>query len=213
MYIPNYFRIDDVDTILDFIGKNGFALLLTSSGEEVYNTQIPIMCNKEGEKITLSGHMARENPHWKIAEGRKATVLFLGPHQYISPRWYTIEKSVPTWDYMTVRMTGTFRSVAKNEANKILLELSEYYDREWAQKRMDKEVYYQKMVDEIVAFRIEVNEVMGKWKLSQNRPLADRRQIIENLKSTNIPESLEVAEMIEKYSLGNPKNRNINTNC
>jgi Transcriptional regulator len=62
---------------------------------------------------------------------------------------------------------------------------------------MDKEVYYQKMVDEIVAFRIEVNEVMGKWKLSQNRPLADRRQIIENLKSTNIPESLEVAEMIE----------------
>lgn len=205
MYIPDYFKIDNIDTILDFIGENSFALLLSPYGEDVLNTQIPILYEKSGEKITLFGHMSRENPHWKAAEGKKATVLFLGPHQYISPRWYTIEKSVPTWDYMTVKMTGILKIVDRDQTNSILLKLSQYFDPEWTEERKELEEYYQKMVNEIVAFGIEVEEVYGKWKLSQNRPVADRKKIIENLVNSGNRESEVVARMIEKYSMKNSK--------
>lgn len=205
MYIPDYFKIDNIDTILDFIGENSFALLLSPYEEDVLNTQIPILYERSGEKITLFGHMSRENPHWKAVESKKATVLFLGPHQYISPRWYTIEKSVPTWDYMTVKMTGILKIVDRDQTNSILLKLSQYYDPEWTEERKELEEYYQKMVNEIVAFRIEVEEVHGKWKLSQNRPFADRKKIIENLLNSGNRESEVVARMIEKYSMKNSK--------
>jgi|YelNatPaOPRAMG01_1025707.scaffolds.fasta_scaffold11462_4 transcriptional regulator len=200
MYIPDYFKVKNIDEILNFISENSFALILTPYKEDILNTQVPILYERNGEKITLFGHMSRENPHWKAADGKKTTVLFLGPHQYISPRWYTIEKSVPTWDYMTVKMTGILKTVDRDQANSILLKLSEFYDKKWAEKRRDREDYYQKMVNEIIAFRIEVEEVYGKWKLSQNRPVADRKKIIENLANSGNRESEVVAKMIEKYS-------------
>ncbi len=201
MYVPEYFNIKDMDTIMDFIGENSFALLLTASGDEVLNTLIPVIAARNGDHVAINGHMARANPHWKIAEGKRSTILFLGPHHYISPRWYTIEKSVPTWNYSAVRMSGIFQTVSREESKKIVMALSKIYDPEWASLGKEKELYYEKMIDEIVGFRLEVQDIMCKMKLSQNRPVADRHKVIENLKKEKGNDAEMVAAMMEHYSI------------
>ena len=201
MYVPEYFNIKDTDTIMDFIKENSFALLLTASGDEVLNTLIPVITKRNGDNFTLLGHMARANPHWKSADGKRSTILFLGPHHYISPRWYTIEKSVPTWNYSAVRMSGVFKTVTREESKEILLELSSIYDPEWTSLERNRESYYEKMVDEIVGFRLEVQDITCKMKLSQNRPVADRHKVIENLRNEKSSEAEMVASMMERYSL------------
>ncbi len=201
MYVPDYFDVKDLDTVMDFIGQNSFAILLSASGDEVLNTLIPVLADRNGERVTLRGHMARANPHWKAAEGKKSTILFLGPHHYISPRWYTIEKSVPTWNYSAVRMSGIFHTVTREDSKEIILKLSRLYDPEWASLGRDREPYYEKMVDEIVGFRLDVSDIKCKMKLSQNRPMADRYRVIENLKKENSSDADMVAAMMERYSI------------
>ena len=200
MYVPEYFNIKDMDTIMDFVSENGFALLLTASGDDVLNTLIPIIAKRNDSHVTLTGHMARANPHWKTAEGKRSSILFLGPHHYISPRWYTIEKSVPTWNYSAVRMSGIFQTVSRAESKEIVMALSKIYDPEWASLGKEKEQYYEKMVDEIVGFRLDVQDIMCKMKLSQNRPVADRLKVIENLKKEKSSDAQMVAAMMEHYS-------------
>ena len=201
MYVPEYFNIKDMDTIMDFVSENGFALLLTASGDDVLNTLIPIIAKRNDSHVTLTGHMARANPHWKTAEGKRSSILFLGPHHYISPRWYTIEKSVPTWNYSAVRMSGIFQTVSRAESKEIVMDLSKIYDPEWASLGKEKEQYYEKMVDEIVGFRLDVQDIMCKMKLSQNRPVADRLKVIENLKKEKSSDAQMVAAMMEHYSI------------
>ena len=201
MYVPEYFNIKDTNIIMDFIKENSFALLLTASGDEVLNTLIPVITKRNGDNFTLLGHMARANPHWKSADGKRSTILFLGQHHYISPRWYTIEKSVPTWNYSAVRMSGIFQTVSREEAKEIVRALSNIYDPKWASLRKDIEQYYEKMVDEIDGFRLEVQDIICKMKLSQNRPVADRYKVIENLKKEKSSEADIVASMMERYSI------------
>ncbi len=201
MYVPEYFNIRDMDTIMDFVSENGFALLLTASGDDVLNTLIPIIAKRNDSHVTLTGHMARANPHWKTAEGKRSSILFLGPHHYISPRWYTIEKSVPTWNYSAVRMSGIFQTVSRAESKEIVMDLSKIYDPEWASLGKEKEQYYEKMVDKIVGFRLNVQDIMCKMKLSQNRPVADRLKVIENLKKEKSSDAQMVAAMMEHYSI------------
>jgi transcriptional regulator len=33
-------------------------------------------------------------------------VIFQGPHAYISPSWYAVHPSVPTWNYAAVHAYG-----------------------------------------------------------------------------------------------------------
>ena len=205
MYIPNEFEINDRNEIINFIKENSFGMIISSADDGFQVTHVPLLLEEEDETLYLYGHFAIGNGHWKLANGRRVLAIFNGPHYYISPRWYTIEKSVPTWDYMTVKMTGILKIVDRDQTNSILLKLSQYFDPEWTEERKELEEYYQKMVNEIVAFRIEVEEVYGKWKLSQNRPVADRKKIIENLVNSGNRESEVVARMIEKYSMKNSK--------
>ncbi|WP_337860678.1 FMN-binding negative transcriptional regulator [Ferroplasma sp.] len=197
MYIPREFKIDDMKKILDFIDKNNFGMLLSIYKDEIYNTQIPLLLDNSENNLTLKGHMARANMQWYHAKNKNVAVLFTGPHHYISPLWYKDRDSVPTWDYMTVRLDGILEIMNSEETQEFLLELSKFYDQKWAVQGNDKRDYYAKMVLQIVAFRIKINKITCKYKLSQNRP-EDMENIIINLQ--NIGD--EDARLIAHYMKG-----------
>ena len=198
MYIPDYFRQKDFDEIRRFIEENPFAFLLFPEGDEVSTTLIPMIHEVEDGKLVIYGHMARNNPQWEKAMDKKVTILFFGPHHYISPRWYEIRKSVPTWNYVSVRMSGTFKIMKRKETEDFLIRLSTFLDLEWRRERREKEAYYQKMVEEIVAFRIESQTLDAVWKLSQNHPLSDRKGVVENLEKAGDDDAVKMAGMMRK---------------
>ncbi len=198
MYIPGEFKQEDIEAIGSFLQKNSFGILLTPDGDDIYNSQIPFIIKRESTTFTLYGHLARNNEQWKVSENKKATVLFPGTHHYISPIWYTVESSVPTWDYEIVKLKGTFEILNRKETAELLIELSEEFDPAWAALKKENEKYYQKMVEEIVGFRIKADQVQAKWKMSQNRPISDVKKVIDNLKKINSPHANETAREIEE---------------
>lgn len=201
MYIPDEFKVTDHGKVFQFIRKNSFGLLLTPVNEEIYNSQIPFIIKHEEDSFLLYGHLSRNNIQWKVSENKKVTVLFLGPHHYISPRWYTIESSVPTWDYATVKVNGVFQLLDRNQTELLLKELSVEFDPEWAELHKEKENYYQKMIEEIVGFRIKVIDIFAKWKMSQNRPVEDIKKVLDHLNKIQDAGAKETSEEIRQSNI------------
>ncbi len=196
MYTPDYFLNRNREKIKKFLEKNSFGILLSINGDNIENTGIPFIFDFNSDRITLYGHMARNNQQWRTSVGKKVTVLFLGPHHYISPRWYIEESSVPTWDYVIIRMTGPMELVDRENTENILKRLSDRFDKEWSDLKKEKESYYQNMIREIVAFKIDVNETIANWKMSQNHSKEDISNVIENLERLGTSESIDTAREI-----------------
>src|SRR3546814_1620967 len=96
-----------------------FAILAAATGPgAVEITHLPILVDRDGEVVTLRGHVARANPMARlIADSTPqaplhATAVFAGPQAYVSPDWYETENQVPTWNYLAVHASGALEHVA-----------------------------------------------------------------------------------------------------
>ncbi len=197
MYIPKSFAETDVVTLYQFIHDNNFAALVTEYQGQITATHLPFLIDTE--RGVLKAHLARANDQWKGFDGHEALVIFQGPHAYISPTWYEVHPSVPTWNYTAVHVYGVPQIVEDEAAVRHLLrELVENHERgrqpEWP---MDlPEDYLQKMMQAIVAFEMPMQRMEGKFKLSQNRSEADQESVITYLSSSSYPLEAETAQLM-----------------
>jgi transcriptional regulator len=130
--------------------------------------------------------------------------IFHGPHAYVSPSWYGVHPSVPTWNYAVVHARGSARLVedaAGLEA--IVRRLVETYENSRAVPwRMALPEDYQRgMIGGIVGFEIEIAELTGKFKLSQNRTLADRQKVVTALQAGSAEEQ-KLGVLMRAHVLG-----------
>jgi len=57
--------------------------------------------------------------------------------------------------------------------------------------------YLSKMLEGIVAFEARITRMEGKFKLSQNRPMADRRNVIAALGESGGDNAAELAALMQ----------------
>lgn len=178
MYVPDHFRETDPQVLHDAMRQIGFATLVTQNLEA---NHLPMLLEAKGEKGVLRGHVARANPVWKTGEG-EALAIFLGPHAYVSPSWYPSKaetgKAVPTWNYITVHAKGRIRWVQEADwlrAHVTRLSAAHESPRPepWTIDEAP-ESYIAAMLKGIVGFELEIAQLDGKYKLTQNRDEADR---------------------------------------
>lgn len=186
MYIPKSFREDDVSVLHRLMQTYSFATLVTQHDGAPYATHLPLMlCPDEGPFGTLIGHMARANPQWRDFDAeREVLVIFQGPHTYVSPSWYTVQPSVPTWNYAAVHAYGAPRLIEDEaELYEALQQLAQTYEapREQPWTLSGPDDFMRKMMRAIVGFAIPISRLEGKYKLSQNRSPEDRVQVVQQL--------------------------------
>jgi transcriptional regulator len=154
-----------------------------------------------GEHGTLVGHMARANRQWQdFGEAGEALVIFQGDHGYVSPSWYETHPSVPTWNYLAVHAYGFPRLIEDAERVRETLRalVTRYeagFDEPWPMDLPDD--YLRKMIGGIVVFEIPLTRLEGKFKLSQNRPVADRRRVIATLAASADPTQRALAAAMQ----------------
>jgi transcriptional regulator len=177
MYTPSHYRIDDPQAVRSFIERHSFGALI-SFADSFQVTHLPFVV-EEGERLALSSHMARANPHWRsFASNPEALVIFQGPHAYISPALYEEKVSVPTWNYAVVHAYGRVR--LNDDVESVLEKMIRAFDAGYlAQWSGLPEEYRSSMKRGIVAFEVEVERVEAKFKMHQGKSRADRRRIIE----------------------------------
>lgn len=200
MYIPKYFKVTDINEIMDFVQKNSFGTIVTIDQGKPVATHVPLLLNKHGEDYYVTGHLAYGNSQWRTLETCELVlVIFQGPHTYISSSWYDHE-NVPTWNYQAVHIYGKASVLDEEELKQDLKMLLEKYEshREnpvlW--DTLSPELL-EKELKGIVGFKIKVQDVQAAYKLSQNRNEQDYRNIVENLQKEVDLNSQKVAEVMK----------------
>jgi transcriptional regulator len=203
MYIPKAFEAADLRTQHDLIRTYPFGTLVSGAAGEPVASHLPFLLESDDVSPgALLGHMARANPQWEAFKGRDpALVMFQGPHAYISPTWYATAPSVPTWNYTAVHVYGIPQIVTdRGEAYRNLECLARRFegdgDGAWDIQQLPSE-YLDRLVESIVVFRIPIDRIEGKLKLSQNRSRPDREGAIRGLLTTQDPLAKDLADWMD----------------
>jgi transcriptional regulator len=200
MYVPQHFAVTDRAALHEFIERHSFGLLVSQVGGTPFATHIPFLLDRAGGPHgALVGHVARANPHWKELATQPVLAVFSGPHAYISPSWYEVENVVPTWNYTAVHATGRAALVEDKAA---LLEIVQrsvaVYESAMPHPwELDTSgPFVDRLIAQIVGFRIEIETLEGKWKLNQNHPVERREKVIRALEAQGGEDALGIAELM-----------------
>jgi|SRR5579884_209270 len=201
MYIPAVFAETNLSKLHDFIEQNSFGVLVSQADGLPFATHLPFLVERTaGPYGTLIGHLARANPQWQQANGQTALAIFAGPHTYISPSWYESEQVVPTWNYTAVHVYGRFQVIEeKGPLLEIVQRMVRFYEqsmpRPWSFDASS--TFAERMLAQIVGFRIEVEKIEGKWKLNQNHPVPRRQKVIRALQERTDESAQAIAAMMQ----------------
>lgn len=207
MYVPEHFRVEDRDLLLQVIEAFPLGLLISQEGDQVFADPVPIILAQEGKR--LLAHVARANPLWmRLRAVPQALVIFQGYNHYISPRHYPSKrdtgKVVPTWNYVNVQVRGPVH--VHEDAQWVHDQVRHLSDRhEQAEARpwsVDDapEDFMASQLRAIVGLDIEVAAIEGKFKLSQNKKTPDRDGVIAGLSALGSQaqdqQALDMAQMM-----------------
>ena len=181
LYIPEHFSAPESDAIVELIHAHPFATLISVVEGAPLVSHLPLVADENG---LLLGHLARANPHAAaLVEGAHATAIFHGPHAYVSPTWYE-KPSVPTWNYAVVHVSGKVMPLADEEIAQALLDgmIGTFDHPEPAEgtPHLGRKARA-KLLGAIHCFALEIENIEAKFKLSQNKSLADRQRVIAAL--------------------------------
>lgn len=189
MYIPEHFAETDLPTLHEFMGRHSFATLVTQHEGLPFASHLPLLLDRGiGAHGALLGHMARNNQQLRdFAAGAEILVMFQGAHAYVSPSWYEQNPmAVPTWNFTAVHAYGKARILSEDELAATLHQLVDENERAllspW--KLELTQVMRERMLGAIVGFEISLSRIEGKFKLSQNRSVQDRKNIIAQLQQS-----------------------------
>jgi transcriptional regulator len=193
MYLPTAFREDRTEFQHELIRTHPLGLIVTHGAAGLIANPLPFLLYAgEAGKTILRAHFARANPHWKeFASAQDCLIVFQGPQAYITPSWYATKrengKVVPTWNYVTVHVWGTARTI--DDAAWLLRLVNDLTDSQEQRRPAPWKVsdapdeFVAMQLRAIVGIEIEVSRIEGKWKLSQNRTEVDRGGVVEGRQS------------------------------
>ena len=198
MYRPPAFREEDLPTLQAALRDSGLATLVSVGANGLIATPLPLLYDPAPAPWgMLLGHVAKANPHWREASaGAESLALFQGPDAYITPSWYAAKrehgKVVPTWNYVAIHAYGRvefFEDAARLHA--LVTRLTRKFEGRraapWAVTDAP-EPFIASQIKGIVGVAFTITRLEGKWKMSQNRPAADRAGVVAGLEAEGRPE-------------------------
>jgi len=186
VYVPPKFAVDD-DGAWRIVNDAGAGMLVIATEDGLESVFVPVIVSED--RATIWSHLAKANPWWKSArDGMDVLALFLAASAYVSPSHYPSRLEnpgvVPTWNYEAAEVRGRLTLHQANEwkLNQVRDLTSHFEQGRTPQWRVDDldEKYRNGQLHAIVGIEISVVSIVGKAKLSQNRPDVDRRSVREH---------------------------------
>lgn len=215
MYIPTHFAEERLEVLHQLIHAHPLGTLVTLDADGLNANHIPFEIAAPTEQAPygiLRAHIARNNSLWKTASKEvEALVVFQAAQHYISPGWYeekqTSGKVVPTYNYAVVHAHGPLHVIDDAAwLHALLQRLTNRHESIQASPwKVDDAPadYIEKMLGAIIGIEIPLSKLAGKWKVSQNRPSADRQKVIQSLEDLNQRHPSSDATGMAKLVAGN----------
>ena len=107
---------------------------------------------------------------------------------------------VPTWNYAAVHVNGRVQ-IIDNERDLLTIVQAmvrvyeESMPRPWSFDGAG--TFVDRLLTQIVGFRIEIERIEGKWKLNQNHPVERRRKVVRALQQRDDENAQAIAAMMQ----------------
>ena len=207
MYEPPLHRNEHLPELHALIKERVFGLLISNGAEGLVASSLPFVLDSAGSKLgTLKVHLARATPQWRdLQEQPDALIVFQGHDHYITPSWYATKqetgKVVPTWNYTMVQAKGRAKLMddawLAQQIEELTRALEQRREAPWAVGDAPADfIAMQRRA--IVGVEIEILDIRGKWKTSQNRNAADRAGVVAGLEAVGDDDSHAMAEIVRE---------------
>lgn len=210
MYVPQHHDESDAGVLRALIQAHPLGTWVTQSDGELLANPIPFLFDpNRGAHGTLAGHVARANPVWhSFSKTISSLVIFQGAQSYITPSWYPSKhlhgKAVPTWNYAVVQAHGLPRAI--EDRDWLLHHVTQLTDTHEAGQALPWKVtdappdYIDRMLQAIVGIEIPLTRLVGKWKVSQNRPQPDKLGVVAGLLAREDSTATAMAGLVQRYA-------------
>ncbi|WP_325435224.1 FMN-binding negative transcriptional regulator [Pseudomonas nitroreducens] len=189
MYVPAHFEETRADELHRLIREYPLGILVTGHDGLLDANHLPFELELSAERPLLRAHVARNNPVWQESDGEDVLVIFRGEHAYVSPNWYPSKheahRQVPTWNYQVVHVRGRLKVMDEERfVRGVVGRLTRTHEaseaKPWKMSDSTPE-FISGMLANIVGIEVEISEIVGKSKLSQNKEDRDRLGAAEAL--------------------------------
>jgi transcriptional regulator len=201
MYIPKDFELKDQELILAFLEQHPFGSLAVNGPDGIPAiVHIPFTVEFVNPGNYLEFHVAKENTILSaISETGRGKMIVLGSHGYISSSVYT-HVNVPTYNYESVHVSGKIEQLTQSELKNHLTKLVDSFEAN-RKNKVHMSQWPTDMIDaymqEIVGYRIEIQQLEAAFKLSQNRNEVDFNRILTDL-NTGTANDQQLAEAMKQ---------------
>ena len=207
VYTPDHFAVEDRELLFDHIERTGLALLVSVGPDGPLASHAPMLLERDaGPNGRLVGHLAKANLHWQMASADKPSLaVFQGPDAYITPSWYRSKQEhgrvVPTWNYAVVHARGALAFFDdRDRLHDVVTRLTDFHETRraepWAVSDAP-ERFVEGQLRGIVGFTLEIETLIGKYKMSQNRPAADQAGVVAGLAGEDDPRARDTGEIVK----------------
>lgn len=186
------FALSDVGEIRRLIEQNPWVTLVSSTDAGLVASHYAVLLDAERDDLTIVGHVGKPDDLIHGLGERELLVVVQGPHGYVSPGWYGDVQSVPTWNFVSAHLTGIPQLLTPEENLEVLEQLVTRFESGMPQPRMmwappnDPE-FVRRLEKGTTGFRLTPTRVVGKRKLSQNKPDEVVETVIVELEAGTSP--------------------------
>jgi transcriptional regulator len=210
MYNPPHFEETRREVLHGLVVAQPLGTLVTLTAAGLDANHIPFELNaSDGPHGTLRAHVARNNRVWQdFSRDHDVLVIFQGPSAYITPSWYETKKEtgkvVPTYNYCVVHAHGPLivrddREWLHAMVTRLTTRFEAGRPAPWAVADAPDD-FIEKQLAAIVGIEIPIARLAGKWKVSQNRPPADRAHVEAGLRGeAGTPDTAAMAELVRNF--------------
>jgi transcriptional regulator len=188
----------DVGEIRRLIEQHPWVTLVSSGADGLVASHYAVLLDDARDDLTIVGHVGKPDDMILGLGERELLVVVQGPHGYVSPRWYGDVPAVPTWNFVSAHLSGIPELLEPEENLSVLDRLVERFEGEDGRglyRAPNDPAFVDRLAAGTVGFRLTPTRVVGKRKLSQNRPADVVETIIDGLSDGPYANPALAAEM------------------
>ncbi|MBD3941480.1 FMN-binding negative transcriptional regulator [Microbacterium sp. NEAU-LLC] len=186
------FAMTDVGEIRRLIDQNPWVTIVSDADQGLVASHYAVLLDEGRDDLTIVGHVGKPDDLVHGLGERELLVVVQGPHGYVSPGWYGDVQSVPTWNFVSAHLSGIPELLTPEENLEVLERLVARFESGMPQPRLmwqppNDPDFVRRLERGTVGFRLTPTRVVGKRKLSQNKPDEVVETVIAELETGGSP--------------------------
>lgn len=197
------FAMTDPAELRRVIAASPWAMIVSDGDDGLVASHYVVLLDDNADDLTLVGHVGRPDDLIHGLGDRELLIAFQGPHGYVSPGWYGDVAAVPTWNYVSVHLSGVPEILSDEENLQVLERMVDVFESGMEQPRgmwelPNDEAFVRRLAAGTVGFRLRPTKVVAKRKLSQNKPDEAVETVISELtEAGNAPLAEEMRRALD----------------